>query len=362
VESGRFLLPLSLRLLLGVDLSFYFRVRHCYEALHKIRKFAEFTRIILGGRVWASWLWWHVETFRNEGISTCVKSQPLSVVKKVGIVLFVYGDESMDETKQRVCAVAGIIGREDQWKALEWKWTQRTNGIPFHANYCDSDHGDYANRPHWENKALYRDLTVLLAESGLAGYGQAIDLIAKNKVFPESADITYYTAFQRVVFAMKNFAMHAGDIAELTFDMRLESAHNAGFIYGSLRENEPDWTPHLASKISFEFAKESTRIQVSDLLARETMKALDNQVGPVKRPIRKSWEALYLTDRFQIDAFSTEWFEDLKRKIPEHERTLGMNRELYVEWLRQRNRQHNITTMFQFVDWTARREKEAKKV
>lgn len=146
-------------------------------------------------------------------------------------MLLVYGDESMDETQQRVCVVAGLIGTEEQWNALEWQWTQRTNGVPFHGNDCDSDQGDYASRPHWENKALYRDLTLLLANSGLAGYGQAVDLTAKNAVFPEAEDIAYYTAFQRVLFAMKNFAYHAGDTAELIFDMRLESEHNAGFLF-----------------------------------------------------------------------------------------------------------------------------------
>jgi hypothetical protein len=275
----------------------------------------------------------------------------------VAIMLLVYGDESMDETKQRVCAVAGLIGTEEQWNALEWHWIRYTNGVPFHGNDCDSDHGDYAGRPHWENKALYRDLTILLANSGLAGYGQAIDLIAKNTVFPESEDLTYYTAFQRVILAMKNFASHAGDIAGLTFDMRLESEHNAGFLYRSLRENEPDWTPYQASKISFEFAKDNIRIQVADLLARESMKALDNRIGPVKRKIRKSWEALADTQRFQIDMFSVEWFEDMKRKLPETEQKMNMNRDMYIEWLRQRNRQHNVSNMFQFVDWTARRDK-----
>jgi hypothetical protein len=278
----------------------------------------------------------------------------------VSVMLLVYGDESMDETKQRVCAVAGIIGTEEMWSALEWKWARRTNGIPFHGNDCDSDHGDYAGRPHWENKALYRDLTILLAESGLAGYGQAIDLTAKNKVFPDSEDISYYTAFQRVVIAMKNVAQHYEDITEMTFDMRLESEHNAGFLYGSLRENEPDWAPYLASKVSFEFAKHNSRIQIADLVAREAMKGLDNEIGPVKRKSRKSWEALLATDRFHVDAFSTAWFEDLKSKLPEAEKNMNMNRDMYIEWLRKRNRQHTVSNMFQFVDWTARRDKAAK--
>src|ERR1700735_3455950 len=264
----------------------------------------------------------------------------------------------MDETKQRVCAVAGIIGAEDQWKALEFRWTRRTNGVPFHGNDCDSDQGDYTNRPHWENKALYRDLTTMLANSGLAGYGHAVDLKEKNKVFPESEDLAYYTAFQRVVVAIVNFARHARGIVEMTFDMRLESEHNAGFIYGAIRDNEPDWAPCLSDKISFEFAKSNPRIQVADLLAREAMKALDNLIGPVTRPTRKSWQALLDTKRFVTCGFSTDWFEDLKRKMPEAEKQMNMNRDMYIEWLRQRKRQHNVSNLFQFADWTAKRDKK----
>jgi hypothetical protein len=52
-------------------------------------------------------------------------------------MVFAYGDESMDETKQRVCAVAAVIGTEEDWKAIEEKWTERNQGIPFHAKDCD---------------------------------------------------------------------------------------------------------------------------------------------------------------------------------------------------------------------------------
>jgi hypothetical protein len=34
--------------------------------------------------------------------------------------------------------------------------------------------------------------------------------------------------------------------------------------------------------------------------------------------------------------------------------------DAHIEWLRKRNRQHNISNMFKFVDWTARRDKAAK--
>lgn len=272
-------------------------------------------------------------------------------------MLLVYGDESMDETQQRVCAVAGIIGTEEQWKALEWEWVKFTYGCPFHANECDSDHGDYATRAHWNNKALYRDLSILLANSGLCGVGKAIDLAAKQTIFPESEDLAYYTAFQRAVADLVMFARLWGDIAEFTFDMRMQSDHNAGFLYGSLRENNPEGASYLAKKISFEFAKDNPRIQIADLLAREAMKALDNKIGPVKRKTRKSWLALAETGRFKIDAFSVDWFESLKRQMPEAEKRLNMNRDDYMEWLRIRRRQHSVSAMLQYSDWTATRDK-----
>src|SRR4051794_4130150 len=101
-------------------------------------------------------------------------------------MISVYGDESADETKKRVFAVAGVIGPEPVWEQLDQRWASRTGGVHFHAKDCDSDRGDFANTTHESNKALYRDLTVLLAESGLGGWGIAIDLIARREVFPKS--------------------------------------------------------------------------------------------------------------------------------------------------------------------------------
>ncbi len=57
-------------------------------------------------------------------------------------MLSVFGDESADETQQRVFAVAGVIGSEGAWAELEAKWVTRNGGIPFHAADCESGHGD----------------------------------------------------------------------------------------------------------------------------------------------------------------------------------------------------------------------------
>lgn len=91
-------------------------------------------------------------------------------------MFLLYGDESLDETQSRVCAVAGLVGTEEAWSALEVKWKTLHGEIPFHGNDCESDHGDYAPKSgedadakHKANKALYKASTILLAESDIGG-------------------------------------------------------------------------------------------------------------------------------------------------------------------------------------------------
>ena len=281
---------------------------------------------------------------------------------KCAVMILVYGDDSSDEKSQRVCAVAGVVGTWRAWRILEREWLLRTNNIPFHAVDCESDRGNYKDTPHAENKALYKDLSILLANSHVYGIGIAIDLIAARSKFPnpDIGDISYYRAFTRVIEVMKDAAKESGEIAEVTFDMRLDTEHNAGLLYGHVRENQPEWTPHLASKIIFEFSRLQPRIQVADLIAHEAMKALDNRIGPVQRPPRKSWIALGQSGRFHIDAYSTEWFEGLKQNYAELEKRVGFGENDYKEWLKKRNRNHNMTNVILFFDWFDKQGKDGK--
>jgi hypothetical protein len=184
--------------------------------------------------------------------------------KLVAVMLSVFGDESADETKQRVFAVGGIIGTDLLWQQLEDKWLARTKGIPFHANDCDSDHSEYKGNDHKENKSLYRDLAIMLSESGLGGWGFAIDLAAQRRIFPDAPDISYYKCFLEVLQAMKNCAATNNQTVQFTFDMRRESEHNTGILY-DMAAAVPDWKNQLFSRIGFESSRENPRIQVADL-------------------------------------------------------------------------------------------------
>ncbi|HTV09086.1 MAG TPA: DUF3800 domain-containing protein [Candidatus Aquilonibacter sp.] len=266
-------------------------------------------------------------------------------------MIYVYGDESMDEKKEIACAVAAIVGTKEQWEAIESKWLERTKGIPFHANNCDSDQGDYKNIPHQENKALYRDLTIMLAESGLRGFGSVVDLAAQAKAFPlanplDLSNRTYYKCFIDVVEKMFFYATNINEIAEMTFDNRAESDHNAALLYANMRELNPGWKSRLASKIIFESARENPCIQVADLFAREVMKGLVNDMAKKKRPVRKSWETLVATNRFASFGYSTEWFADMVADLPAASVRFDFDPEGYQKWLG--NRQDSLTAFIEY--------------
>ena len=213
-------------------------------------------------------------------------------------MIHVYGDDGADAKKERVVAVAVIAGTEEWWQNVEDQWIVRCGGIPFHATDCESDQGDYKNIPTEENKAMYRDLTGILASSLLGGIGIAIDLAAQTKIIPGALPLAYYRAFLECVERAANVAENLGEIAELTFDISTENEHNAGLLYAWARNGDARFRKWLAPEISFVPWRKSPRVQTADLLAFEAWKALDHTVGPVKRT-RKSWELLRATQRFE---------------------------------------------------------------
>ncbi len=269
------------------------------------------------------------------------------------LLILVYGDESFDETTERVCALSGVVGTETQWASLEQKWTLRNDHKPFHAKNCESDWGLYQDpgdpENHRKNQELYKDLTILLADSGLFGYSAVLDLVAARKYFPAAVDSAYYRCFWHILDAIQETANCAGEIAKLTFASRVESDFNALTLYGNLRNSLPGWKESLADELSSIKADENPRVQVGDLLARESMKTIDNILGPVKRPPRKSWEVLKNTGRFFIEPFSEGYFESLGAARDARIEKFEQGSKDYVEWLKKKGRQPNYTNLLVFM-------------
>ena len=272
-------------------------------------------------------------------------------------MLSVFGDDSADETRQRVFAVAGVIAPEWLWQKLEDAWLRRTGGIPFHATDCDSDHGDYAGNSHKENKHLYRDLSIMLAKSGAWGFGAALDLAAHREFFPGvPQDMSYYKGFEAVVTFLKTLARDRfNETVKFTFDNRFESNHNAADLYDVL-VNDPDYSEVISDGISFTVSRRQPRIQIADLLARETMKHLDHMIGPIKRVTRKPMEGFFATTHFGFDFYRRDYFKDKLTKMETLERKAGFNQQDYLEWLQKRKTEDNIGNRFKFLAWLDRRD------
>ena len=183
-------------------------------------------------------------------------------------MIFVYGDDSSDEKRQRVCAVAVVAGTEELWLRLESQWIARTGGIPFHARDCESDRGDFAPKDgentdevHKRNKTLYKDFATMLASSGVGGRTVAIDLMAQRDVFPDSPDISYFKAFVELLESVKEPCIRMGRKAKFKFDISSENQYNAGLLYKGTRDDAPEMLDLFVSEISFGAAKECPRLQ-----------------------------------------------------------------------------------------------------
>ena len=156
----------------------------------------------------------------------------------------------------------------------------------------------------------------------------------------------YYKGLMDVVNTMRHLAKRHDAQVKFTFDSRIESEHNAGILYGMLRET-PE-TKHMFPEIGFDCSREQPRVQAADLLAREVMKSLDNKIGPVKRPPRESWLALLETKRFDSNTMDEADFERVRNQMSEFEREHdGMKQ--YRDWIARNGLQENPTNVFRFV-------------
>jgi hypothetical protein len=266
------------------------------------------------------------------------------------LMIYVYGDDGADEKRERVVAVSVLAGTEEQWQELEARWIPRCNQIPFHAKDCESDQRNYRCVPHDKNKAMYRDLVRILADSPISGVAIAIDLAAQLQIFPGSFELAYYRAFVEALQRVAAVGEHFGHIAKLTFDVSSENEYNAGYLYRIMRDGDKQFREWLHPEISFVSAKYSARLQAADMLAYEGWKALDHTVGSIKRT-RRSWEELRKVG-FETHSYSNEWFSDLRGHIESGDlaQRVKFTPQDYTNWLTSSGRRHNMSNMFTFVD------------
>lgn len=255
-------------------------------------------------------------------------------------MLSIYGDESHDSKEERVFVVAGLLGDASQWAGLRVSWGDRTCGRRFHAADCESGYGDYREAAPEERASLHVDLTRILANSGLIGWGLGIDLAGCRRAFPNMLRSHIYCSglLRTLGFLLEKAHSHKPpEPIEIVFDQNRETEYNSGLLFQYAGEEGWKGQGLLPAKIKFANRTE-IGIQAADLWAREIMKFFDGNLFSESYVPRAQWTALTSTRRFGGDLQFAAYFDDMMRKMPELESLTGMSGRKYVAWLQEKRR------------------------
>jgi hypothetical protein len=275
-------------------------------------------------------------------------------------VISIFGDESTDSGYRRVYAVAALQGPEESWDKLRGSWRGRLDGEVFHSADCESGYGDFRGiSPEVRNK-LHSDLASILADSGLIGWGIAIDLEGCRIAFPESLPdhIPCSCFFRTMIFHVdKALANYPSQSLRIAFDRNKKSEHNARLLFEYLAdESGPGNRQWLPSGPEF-VTREEVGVQAADLWVRELMKFLDGTLFSPNYKPREQWTRLVSTKRFGADLQFGEYFQSMKNQMATLEATTGMTNDLYLAWLRKKKRQDNQSNRIEYMRDVAARDR-----
>lgn len=231
------------------------------------------------------------------------------------VMLIAYGDDSADETKKRVFAAGAVVARQEDWDIFLSAWREKNPGErPFHAADCDSDQRNFKNRKHEENKKLYADNVRLFVNSPLIGAGVAISIPDYWDLFPFApADKwwPYYMCFAGVLSCICQIAHLSIPLEDIkvVFDNSPEQELDSARIFDFIA-HQPGALPCILEEgIQFGNHRKTPGLQVADLLAHETMKDLDNRIGPKQRWPRQSLIELQRSNRFAAVLYDRQKLE-----------------------------------------------------
>lgn len=239
----------------------------------------------------------------------------------------VFGDESSDEKCERVFAVAGLFGGDDNWRNLRDRWIEVTEDKEFHG-------------VEWDDSPRYTLLAHALADSRILGFGAAISVENLSGIFPEAVEqFPYYFCFGRVIYHFAKITRLClwADRTKFTFHQNLAVQKSAAELYHDML-TYPEWNDRefIADEISYATNK-TVEIQAADLWAREVRKhvetTLTGDLGP--HFMRPALRILRQSRRFGFDAYERSYFESMKQNWKQWHR--GATDGQYSEW-RQKNK------------------------
>jgi hypothetical protein len=264
-------------------------------------------------------------------------------------MLTVFGDESADEKKERIFAVAGIMGTQEEWDKLAPRWLERTGGVPYHAADCESGYGDFKNLSPKERLRLHADLVRMLAPTKLVGFGVAMNIKAHKEVTGVDIDnIQYQNCFLKVVlyFAVKASIHIPPQKAKFIFDTNSETEASSIVLYDYMRNTDDfKFSENLFHEIAFAPHESHVGLQAADIVARETMKYFDNSFGRQRiRPERRSMTLLRSTKRYQFEYLDRREWENVKNS-----RKGLIKPGSYQAWRNEKKLPDNLIAMNRFL-------------
>lgn len=276
-------------------------------------------------------------------------------------MLTAYGDDSSDEKGMRTFAVAAIMGRQEEWDAIEPAWIKRTGGKVFHATDCEAGYGEYRGIPKDERLKEYEDLTKLLVQTEMIGAGCAVDIQAYKTLVPDPDENgPYFWCFNVVIatLAQRALAQNPKEIVKIILDRNHVIRYNALQLYDYITQRKDfEYISALEKKVGFIESTiiESMEIQAADLFAHEVMKYLDNRLQPNPHRLdRKSLIALHDTGRFRFGVYDQRSFQIFRESYNRFEERMGgpgVARAHFEEWLRknhcQKNSQNKMRYLFE---------------
>jgi hypothetical protein len=268
-------------------------------------------------------------------------------------MLVAYGDDSSDAAKARVFAAATVVGRQAEWDEFGERWKAVNGDRPFHATDCDCDEGEFRRTDHRSNKELYARNVRLLASSPFIGSGIAISIADFEELFPGTvSEWPYYLCFASAV----SRAAHIGRFSippeevKVIFDRNFDREYNTGRLYDFMVKEER-WTvsAYLGSEIAFADHRTTIGIQAADLIARETMKFLENRLAPNPRWTRQSLIELNKVRRFRFEFFGRGRLEALRKATDEITSHPAVDR-VYRKWMAHKGLGDSLPTRLKFVN------------
>ena len=205
--------------------------------------------------------------------------------------------------------------------------------------------------PEPDRHSLHRDLTKMVAESGLMGYGHVMDLAGCRAVVPEVLkdfpDMPYYDCFLKTVIKLSN--LPGISFREIKSSLCSTGARKHNITPVSCISGLRLTSQTTLGKVSFA-SRVEPGIQAADLWVRELMKRCDTHLFDDRAHARPQWNTLMCTKRFQ---FHFTLGRELSQALDATPFLAGLNHADYERWRAENKLIDNLSNRFRYASLMA---------